>query len=202
MQMMHAPSPSTARTLLWLLAAIVPVIVLLATYHLLVRTPSVQVHSFVLTATLGSAATAALAALAAFELSQPGRSAWWSALPAPAIAVWLTAAGARCAATLFSPDSWGITASEALECLQFIIGVSLPLSVGLIVLVRRAKPERPALVGATGGLAIAAAATTLMALVHPHDSAPLDVVAHGLGIAVVVAANGAIAGAAGRPRTA
>ena len=47
-------------------------------------------------AVLGSTATTATAALAAFELSLPDRSRAWALLPLPAFALWVAASGLGC----------------------------------------------------------------------------------------------------------
>lgn len=194
------PSAPVARTLLWLLAGVVPVVVLVLIAGRLTGAPSAPVNTYLLTSTLGSAATAVLAALAAFELAQPGRPARWALLPVPAAVVWFAATGAGCVGTLFAPDSWGNAAGEAEECLRFILLAAAPLSVVLFGLQRRRPTPRPRLVGLLGGVAAAAAAVSLLALVHPHDSALPDLLSHGLAVAVVVAANAALAGRPPRRR--
>lgn len=188
------PLPAQAvRTALWFLGVAVPVSVLYVTSERVTLEPQSHLSSYLWAATLGAAATMVLAALAAFELFLPGRSAWWLMLPAPALALWLGAAGLACLDTLFAVDNWGAVLPEALECLLFIAGTALPMSAGLIVLMRRACPERPVMVGLAGGVAAAAAGATLLTLVHPHNSALLDVLAHFVAIALVVGATAGIA---------
>jgi len=196
-----SPPPAPAvRTALWFLAVAILVSLLYATAHRVTLKPVDPLSSYLWTAMLASAATAVLGTLAAFELSRPEGSAWWLLLPLPAFALWIAATGLGCVGTLFASDSWGNTASEALECLLFIVCTSLPLSLGLLALVRRTGPDRPGLVGATGGLAIAASAVSLLTLVHPHNSTLLDIMAHGAGVAVVLAVGVATTGRWSRHR--
>ena len=196
------PSAHAVRTALSFLAVVVLVSLLYATAYRVTLKPVDPLSPYLWTAMLAASITAMLAALAAFELSQSSQSGWWLLLPMPALALWVASTGLGCVETLFAPDSWGIEASEEIECLLFILGTALPLSAGLLALVHWAKPERPRLVGAAGGLAAAAAAVSLLTLVHPHNSALLDILAHGAGVTAVVAVNLALAGRWSRLRVA
>jgi len=77
---------------------------------------------------------------------------------------------------------------EARDCLLFIIGLSVPLSAVLIVMLRRAYSLAPPLTAAMAGLASAAAAATLLNFFHPFDSAATDLAVHAIAVAIVVAA--------------
>ena len=57
---------------------------------------------------------------------------------------------------------------------MFIVFVSVPLAVALVLMLRRACPLRPGLTATLGGLASAAAAATLLNLFHPFDVAATD----------------------------
>ena len=198
----RSPPAQAVRTVLWFLAVVILVSILYATAHRVTLKPADPVTPYLWTATLASAMTAVLGALAAFELSQHGHSRWWLLVPMPALALWLAATGFGCIGTLFAPDSWGVVAPEAMECLLFILGTALPLSAGLLALIRWTGPRQPGLVVAAGGLAVAAAAVSLLTLVHPHNSALLDILAHGVGVTVVVAVNVTLAGWSSRSRVA
>lgn len=137
-------------------------------------------------AVVGSVATAVAAALAAFELSLPDRSRAWALLPVPAAALWIGASGIGCLRAWLVPDTHVAVVSEARDCLLFIVGLSVPLSAVLIVMLRRACPLFPALTAAMAGLAAAAAAAALLNFFHPFDAAATDLVVHAVAVGLVV----------------
>lgn len=144
---------------------------------------------------LGAAGITAIAsALTAFRLSLPERSSAWTLLPLPALAAWIGAAVLGCLAARGTPDAWGRTLGEAIECFAFLLCVSLPLSALMVFLLRRARPLRPRLAMALGGLASAGAAAVLLAAVHPHPSGALDLLAHAVAIGGIVVLNAAAGG--------
>jgi hypothetical protein len=73
--------------------------------------------------------------------------------------------------------------------LIFILGFSLPLSLLLMVMLRRGFSLRPKLSAVIGGLACASAAATLLNFVHPYDAAATDLAVHGLAVTIVILAN-------------
>jgi hypothetical protein len=83
---------------------------------------------------------------------------------------------------------------ESYDCLMFILALSVPLSIVLVVMLRRAYSLRPALTAATGGLAVAAAAATLLNFFHPYDAAATDLAIHAAAVGLVVAVNGVVGG--------
>lgn len=176
------------RALIWL--ALVAVIAaalaifanLPAMWHRLMATPDMWL------AVIGSAATAAAAALAAFELSMPDRSRVWALLPLPAFALWLGASGLGCLRAYVLPGTHVATVGETRDCLVFIIGLSVPLSAALVLMLRRAYSLAPALTATMAGLASAAAAATLLNFFHPYDAAATDLVVHLAAVGIVVAA--------------
>ncbi len=139
-------------------------------------------------AAIGSAATAATAAFAAFELSMPDRSRAWALLPLPAFALWLGASGLGCLRVYVLPDTHVATMGETRDCLVFIVGLSVPLSVVLILMLRRACSLTPALTATMAGLASAAAAATLLNFFHPYDAAATDLIVHLIAVGLVVLA--------------
>ena len=139
-------------------------------------------------ATAGAAATAVLAALAAFQLSVPGRSRGWAWVPVPAMLVWLSGSGWGCLRGFTLPGLPRSTMHDAMHCVVFITMVSVPLSALLIVMLRRAFPLWPRRIGAMGGLAAAAAAACLLTLFHPYDVSVVDLAMHGVAVGVVVGA--------------
>jgi hypothetical protein len=137
-------------------------------------------------AALGALLTGVLAAAAAFLTSVPGRSAWWAALPLPALTLWLAASGAGCLRT----QTIGFTVPEGamhpMACLYFIVLVSAPLAALLVWQIMRACPLRPALTASLAGLASAGAAAALLTLIHPFDATASDLAAHFVAVALVV----------------
>jgi hypothetical protein len=75
------------------------------------------------------------------------------------------------------------------HCLMFILGLSLPLSLLLIVMLRRGFSLRPNLTAIIGGLACASAAATLLNFIHPYDAAATDLTVHAVAVAIVIVAN-------------
>jgi hypothetical protein len=152
-----------------------------------------KVDPYVIPGALASGATALLAAFAAFQLSLPDRSNAWAVLPVPAFLVWAALNGLGCVASLGNPAIQN-NVPQFFTCLAIIFALSIPLSAATIVMVRRARPLRPLRVAILGGLAASAAGATLLLLVHPHDSAVLDLCSHALAVVVVVAINAVLGG--------
>jgi len=186
-------SPSL-RALGWLVV-VVAIAIALATvanlpalWHRLAGAPDMWL------AVLGSAATAVLAAVAAFQLSLPDARRAWALLPLPAALLWIVASGLGCLRTRLAPDTHVADMSEARDCLMFIVGLSVPLSALLIMMLRRACTLQPGLTAAIAGLAAAAAAATLLNFFHPFDAAATDLAVHAVAVALVISANRAFSG--------
>lgn len=143
-------------------------------------------------AVLGSITTMVLAALAAFELSLPDAYRSWALLPLPAALLWIAASGFGCLRAWVLPETHVAVMTEARDCLMFIVGLSVPLSALLIVMLRRACPLQPGLTAAMAGLAAAAAAATLLNFFHPFDAAATDLVIHVVAVSLVVGASRAV----------
>jgi len=139
-------------------------------------------------AVAGSTLTAILAALAAFQLSVPDRSRLWVFLPWPAVIVWVAASGWGCLRGWSIPGTHNVHANDERDCLLIIVGLSIPLSALLIVMLRKAYTLHPALTALTAGLAAAAAAATLLNLFHPFDATASDLAVHALAVAGVIVA--------------
>ncbi len=184
--------PPGLRALFWL-ALVAVVAAALATFadvaamwHRLAASPDMWL------AALGSIATAATAAFAAFEISLPDRSRVWALLPLPAAALWVGASGLGCMRAYVLPGTHVAAIGETRDCLLFIIGLSVPLSAALILMLRRAYSLAPTLTAAMAGLASAAAAATLLNFFHPFDAAAIDLAAHAAAVVIVVVAARAL----------
>jgi hypothetical protein len=136
---------------------------------------------------LGAALTAILAAWAAFQTSVPGRPARVAWLAVPPALLWVGASTAGClrltpiAGTVPEPPM------HAMECLKFLLLVSVPLASLLTWRLMRACPLRPGLTAALAGLASAGAACCLLMLIHPFDATADDLLMHLLAVLAVIA---------------
>ena len=191
-------APPWLRALYWLAAVLGLALVLLAIRVVFDWNGEPEVDPYVIPGAIASGLTALLAAFAAFELSLPDRSSLWALLPLPAFAVWVAINGLGCVASLANPAVQN-NVPQFFSCLAIIFALSIPLSAATIVMVRRARPLRPLPVAILGGLAASAAGATLLILVHPHDSAVLDLCSHTLAVVVVVAINALLGGRMFRP---
>jgi hypothetical protein len=118
----------------------------------------------------------------------------WAWLPLPAALLWLGASGLGCLRAWFTSEPPFGAWQQSADCLLFIIGLSIPLSALLIVLLRRACPLRPVLTAVLVGLASAAASAALLEIGHATDSAATDLLTHALAVAMVLAMNAAMGG--------
>jgi hypothetical protein len=186
--------PPSVRALAWLAVVVATAIVLAmiadlsALGHRLIAAPDMWL------AVTGSALTAILAAIAAFQLSLPDARRAWALLPLPAALLWIVASGVGCLRAWFVPGTHAADLSEARDCLIFIVGLSVPLSALLIIMLRRACPLQPGLTAGIAGLASAAAAATLLNFFHPFDAAATDLAVHIFAVALVIVANQAFSG--------
>lgn len=192
--------PPGAQAVLWLAVVAAAAAVLAMTGDLAPIRVRLAAAPDMWLAIAGSSLTGVLAAIAAFQLGRPDRTPAWALLPLPAAALWVGASGLGCVRT------WGIagisraTLGVETDCVLFIVGVSVPLSALLLAMLRRARPSRPGLMIAAGGLAAAAGAATLLTFFHPYDATASDLLAHAAAVAIVIAANEALAGIARRRR--
>jgi hypothetical protein len=142
----------------------------------------------------GAVITAISAAWAAFVLSVPGRNAAWAWIPLPGALLWIGASGLGCLRHVLAPGTRISSMHQSVDCLTFIIGFSVPLSVLMVFLLRRAYPLRPVLTAVMVGLASAAASASLLEICHAYDAAATDLLTHAAAVALVVAANAAMGG--------
>ncbi len=140
-------------------------------------------------AVLGSTLTAVLGSVAAFQLSVPGRGAWWGLLPLPTVVLWMGASGMGCLRTWVTPAVADTMLVETRHCLPSILLLSVPLMVLMVAMLRRACPLRPDLTALVSGVAIAAASATLLNFFHPYDASAADLGVHLVAVLLVVAAN-------------
>jgi hypothetical protein len=181
--------PPLVRALLWLAVLLALAVGLGAFANLDAVWQRVSAVPDMWIAVVGSALTSILAAIAAFELSVPGAPRAWAALPLPAALLWVGASGFGCLRAWVAPATHVAEFGEARDCLIFIVSWSVPLSALLLIMLRRAYPLYPGLTAAIGGLAVAAAAATLLNFFHPFDAAATDLSVHAVAVVLVIAAN-------------
>jgi len=184
--------PPALRTLVWLIlvAAVAAALALFSdlagTWQRLTASADMSL------AAIGATATAAAAAFAAFSLSLPDRSRAWALLPLPPAALWLGASGLGCLRAYVLPGTHVAALGETRDCLLFIIGLSVPLSAALMIMLRRGYSLAPPLTAAMAGLAAAAAAAALLNFFHPFDAAATDLAVHAVAVTLVVIAARAL----------
>jgi hypothetical protein len=182
------------RTLWWLGTVVAIAVILAPVSDISAMTHRLEAAPDLWLAAFGSTLTAVFAAVAAFQLSFPDRSPKWILLPVPAAFLWIGASGLGCLRTWLVPGTHDASLAEARTCFIFILGLSIPLSALLFVMLRRAHSLWPNLTGVMGGLAVAGASATLLNLFHPYDAAATDLVVHVVAVAIVIIANWACAG--------
>ena len=180
-------APPALRAAAWLLLVLVGAAVMASITDLHAMAVRLEAALDMRLALAGSTLTAILAVVSAFELSVPDRSRAWALLPLPAAALWVGASGMGCLPMWLLPGSKMGTLSHAThDCMMFIVGISLPLSIVLFLMLRRARPLRPGLVAAMGGLAAAAAAASLLWFVQPYSAVATDLAVHIIAALIVV----------------
>lgn len=78
----------------------------------------------------GSLSTGILAAIAAFFVSLPDRSRWWSRLPAPTLVIWLSSIGYQCLANWVAVGPDGMQLGETASCFATLVLTSLARDAG------------------------------------------------------------------------
>jgi hypothetical protein len=138
----------------------------------------------------GSALTAVLAAIAAFKLSLPDSPRAWAWLPLPAALLWIVASGLGCLRAYILPGTHVAPMGETMECLAIIVALSVPFSLLMFAMLRKAFSLFPSLTATVAGLAVAAASATLLNLFHPFDAAAVDLLVHAFAVVLVVVVSG------------
>jgi hypothetical protein len=176
------PAASTAA---WVGMAAVAIAVAVAFFGFRADLEARLSAGFDLPALLAAAATGVLAAFAAFELALPDRDRRWALLPIPTAMAWLATMGWGCLQDLARSGPDGLRLTTSFSCLAFIVGLGVPLTVGMLWLVRHAAWFRPGPVAALGGLSAAALASVGLTFIHHLDAAIMVLVWHGLSVALV-----------------
>lgn len=117
--------------------------------------------------------TAALAAVAAFQVSLPDRSERWLLLPVPALVVWISNIGYQCLTQWIAIDPKGVMLGDAARCFATLVLSGLPLSLAMLLMLRYAAPLRPSAVALMGSLAVAGVTASALSLFHILDATAL-----------------------------
>ena len=138
-----------------------------------------------------AALTGALAALAAFAVSVPGRSRLWMLLPLPALAVWLGSVGAQCLTHWVPLDTGSIGLAETARCFATLVLTSLPLSLAMLLMQRHVAVLQSVSTTLMGSLAVAAVTAAALPLFHAFD-ATLMILIWNFGTGALILAVGGI----------
>jgi hypothetical protein len=136
---------------------------------------------------LTAGSVALLSGFAAFQLALPDRNRRWALLPLPAVAAWFATMGLGCVSDVARMGWSGLHLGVSLPCLGFIIGLGVPMALGIMWLTRHAALLRPVPVAALGGLSAAAFASIGLTLVHELHVTIMVLVWHGLAVTAVTA---------------
>jgi hypothetical protein len=172
--------PPVTRALLWLVAIAViatPLVLKLADLSAFAARNNDVRFALELAATL---LTGIVAVVAAFYLSIPGRSERWLYAPLAPLALWLGTSGLGCLRNGLGHLN--------LDCLVFVLAVSVPLAVILFALLRVAKPIAPLRVALMGSLGVAAIAAFLLQFFHPFDVTVIDLGVHAATMLLIMGA--------------
>jgi hypothetical protein len=134
--------------------------------------------------------TGITAVVAAFYLSVPDRSSLWRYASLPPLALWIATSSLGCLEYGMGWGPPGARFGESLHCFRFIIGVSVPLTLLLYAVLRRARPLAPLPVALTAALGVAALAAFILRFFHPFDSTAIDLSMHAAAVLVVLALAG------------
>ncbi len=134
----------------------------------------------------GAWLTGVAATIAAFNVSLPDRSRIWFLLPLPFVGVWLSGLAYGCLGDWIAIPAGAPVVADSVSCLETIIMATLPLSIALWFMLRRAKPLQPSGTAWMGGLAVAGFADTAHLLTHVVEASLLVLVINLVPVALIV----------------
>jgi hypothetical protein len=138
----------------------------------------------------GAFATGASATLAAFQFSLPDRAPGWLWLPVPFAILWLWGFAYGCLGHWVAVAEGAPVMAESVRCLQTLVLASLPIALGLWLLLRRVRTLRPSGTAWLGGLAVAGFADTAHLLIHQVEASLLVLVINLVPVAAIVLTAG------------
>jgi hypothetical protein len=140
----------------------------------------------------GAWLTGESATLAAFNVSRPDRPRAWILLPAPFVALWLSGFAYGCLGHWIAVAAGAPVLAASVRCLETILIASLPLSLVLWLMLRRARPLRPSATAWIGGLAVAAFADTAHLLIQAVEASLLVLVINLVPVTTIVLLGGLV----------
>jgi hypothetical protein len=135
--------------------------------------------------------TGILAAVAAFHLSLPDRSARWILLPIPTLLLWLSTVGYGCLTNWVGPGPSSLVAS--VKCLETIALGSTPLAALLFFMLRHARFVRATVTASVAAIAVAGLTVSALRMFHELD-ATVMVLIWNVGAAAVITLIGTLFG--------
>lgn len=176
--------PPSVRAICWLLFALV-MLALVAVGHGVRPDLMLKLHQPAFVTNVAAALiTGALAALASFIVSVPGRSWRWLWLPVPALAVWTSTIGYGCLTDWVNIGPEGMSAGEAAQCFATLALTGIPLSLMMLIMLRHAARLAPTPIAMMASLAVAAMTAVALSLFHPID-ATVMILMWNFGVAVM-----------------
>ena len=118
----------------------------------------------------GAVQTGILAAIAAFMISLPDRRNLWLLLPLPSLGLWLSTIGYQCLTHWVSMQPGGMQPGETARCFATLVLTGLPLSLAMLMMLRRSTPLRPTAASVCGSLAVASMTAAALSLFHDLDA--------------------------------
>ena len=108
-------------------------------------------------------------------------------LPLPALLVWVGASGFGCYRSwLIEGADKSLHLGESAHCFLFILVVSVPLAIALMLPLRRSRPLDPIPVLWCAGLGVAALSAAILQFFHPFNITVMDLASHVAAIALVI----------------
>ncbi len=175
------------RSLLWL-SGMAGIALLLALVHGLRPDLGERLHDPGFLFQIGaSLVTGITAAVAAFYVSLPDRSAAWLLLPVPSLLLWISGMGYGCLTNWIALVQGVPLPHDRIHCLMMIVFMSLPLSAALVVMLRHAGPLRPTLTAGAGALAVAGLVATALTFAEAIDGTLIVLIWNAGALALVLA---------------
>ena len=134
-----------------------------------------------------AALTGILAAIAAFHVSLPDRSARWALLPIPTLLLWLSTVGYGCLTNWTGPWPSSVAAGISVKCLVTMLLGSVPLAAVLLFMLRHARFGRPMVTAVVAGVAVAGLTVSALRTFHELDATAMVLIWNvGAGMLIVL----------------